>query len=103
MRKCSITKMTKYLNLSGKSGVTRYEIGSNYIIVEFVDKVSHYDRIYLYTNAATGTDHIDEMRRLALLGRGLHGYINTHLKGKLSHFKAKCKDDTMLSDLRKQI
>lgn len=67
--------MEHYKNLSGKSGVSAYEIGSDYIKVIFKDGGS-----YLYNNVATGTRNIEEMKKLAGIGRGLNTYINGHVR-----------------------
>ena len=67
--------MERYKNLSGISGVAAYEIGSDYIKVNFKDGGS-----YLYNNAKTGIRNIEEMKKLAGVGRGLNTYINGHVK-----------------------
>ena len=67
--------MTEYQNLSGESGISAYEIGEDYIRVEFRD-----EDVYLYTNNSAGAEHIAEMKRLAELGRGLNTYISQNVK-----------------------
>ena len=69
--------MTEYKNLSGESGILAYEIGDDFIRVQFQDK-----EVYVYTNESTGQEHIDEMKRLAEKGRGLNTYINQHVRKK---------------------
>ena len=68
--------MTKYKNLSGESGIIAYEIGSDFIRIQFADK-----EIYLYTENSTGAAHIAKMKELAEKGRGLNTYINQHVRG----------------------
>ena len=68
--------MQAYKDFNGNSGIKAYEINKGSIIVEFKTGGS-----YLYTHESAGADHINEMHRLAQLGKGLNTYINqnTHL------------------------
>lgn len=67
--------MQRYLNLNGDSGVTHYEIGSDYILVKF-----HGDKPpYRYSCARAGKKHVDRMKTLALAGRGLGTYISQNV------------------------
>ena len=68
--------MTNYNNLSGESGIIAYEIGSDFIRIQFADH-----GIYLYTEASTGAEHIAKMKEMAIKGRGLNTYINQHVRG----------------------
>ena len=67
--------MEKYKNLSGNSGVTAYENGPSSIIVQFKDNSK-----YLYNYTKPGSQHTENMKNLAVAGRGLNTYINTHVK-----------------------
>ena len=67
--------MDRYRNLSGSSNVFAYEIGDDRITVQFNDRST-----YLYTNAKTGIRNIEQMKRLAVQGRGLNSFINTQVK-----------------------
>lgn len=67
--------MTPYKNLHGNSGVTGYEIGDDYIKVQF-----DYDAVYLYTIKSTGKKHIAKMKQLAREGNGLSTYISQYVK-----------------------
>lgn len=67
--------MDRYKNLSGDSGVQAYEIGHDSITVEFNDGA-----VYLYTNGSAGAQNIEEMKRLAIAGRGLNGFINKYVR-----------------------
>jgi len=69
--------MRRYGNLSGTSGVTAYEIGSDFITVEFRDGST-----YSYTNSITGLSNIEIMKRLAAKGSGLSTFISRHVKDK---------------------
>lgn len=67
--------MQQYKNLGGDSGVLAYEIGSDYIKVEFKDGA-----VYFYSYASAGGQNIEEMKRLAIKGEGLNSFINTHVR-----------------------
>ncbi len=67
--------MERYLNLGGNSGVEAYEIGEDYIRVQFAD-----GSVYLYTYASAGREHIERMKELARRGQGLNGYINRYVR-----------------------
>ena len=55
----------------GDSGVTRYAIGPDYIVVEFK---SH--EAYRYDYSIPGRSHVEAMKRLAEAGKGLTTFIN---------------------------
>ena len=63
----------RYLNRSGNSGVTAYEIGEDYIWVEFVGGAR-----YLYTRCGVGSNRLAAMQELALDGQGLSSFIGRH-------------------------
>jgi len=67
--------MTNYLNLNGNSSVSMYEIGQDFIKVEFTD-----GSIYLYTYVSAGQYNIEEMKRLAKQGWGLNSFIIQNVK-----------------------
>lgn len=62
-------------NRSENSGVSGFEITNNGIILEFKD-----GRTYLYDNSKPGTDHVENMKTLALSGRGLTSYVNQNVR-----------------------
>ena len=66
--------MQPYRNVTGDSGITAFESGPDFIRVEFRD-----GKIYLYTYASTGTEHVEQMKRLAVAGKGLCTFINQHV------------------------
>jgi hypothetical protein len=66
--------MQPYPNLSNGSGVSAYEIGADYIIVQF-----HRGRPYRYSYASAGEHHVERMKELAASGRGLSTYISQHV------------------------
>jgi len=65
--------MRPYLNLSGNSGVREYEPGPDFIRVQF-----HSGDLYLYTYESAGRDNVEEMKRLAVAGKGLSTFISQH-------------------------
>lgn len=67
--------MDAYANLNNNSGVVAYQIGSDYIIVEF--KSGQYT-LYKYTYASASSTAIETMKGLAQQGRGLNSYISTN-------------------------
>ncbi|MGG7037040.1 MAG: hypothetical protein ACI7YS_17880 [Flavobacterium sp.] len=69
--------MERYRNSGGVSGVSAYEIGSDYIIVKF----SGTARTYTYSyGGRAGRNHVENMKKLAQNGSGLNAYINNHVK-----------------------
>ena len=68
--------MERYRNASGNSGVTAYEIGPDYIRVQF----SNTPATYTYSYQRAGSIHVENMKDLARSGSGLGTYINRHTK-----------------------
>lgn len=66
--------MQPYQNLSGESGVRAYEIGDDFIRVEFENGT------YLYTYESAGEENIETMKQLAEEGRGLNRFVNRVVK-----------------------
>lgn len=64
--------MQPYRNLSGKSGVAAFEIGDDFVKVLFRDN----PRIYLYSTPPIAAAKIEQMKGLALVGRGLATFIS---------------------------
>jgi hypothetical protein len=67
--------MERYKNLSGKSGILAYELGDDYIKIEFEDGAT-----YLYTYTSTGKENVEAMKALAVQGEGLTTYINQYIR-----------------------
>jgi hypothetical protein len=68
--------MERYRNLSGNSGVIAYNIGPDYIQVQF----SSSSRIYTYSYRKAGSVHVENMKQFARNGSGLNSYINRYAK-----------------------
>lgn len=67
--------MEPYQNLNGNSGVAAYEIGEDYIRVQFTS-----GSVYVYTYDSAGADNIEQMKQLARKGQGLNTFINTNVR-----------------------
>lgn len=61
-----------YKGLNGNSGILRYATGADFIMVAFKGSRD----TYVYHNEIVGKEYIDEMKRLALKGKGLSTYIS---------------------------
>lgn len=67
--------MEAYGNLGGNSNVTAYEIGNDWIKVQFRDGA-----IYTYTYQSAGQVNIEQMKKLAAAGRGLNSFISSDVR-----------------------
>ncbi|MCE3294904.1 MAG: hypothetical protein K0R65_618 [Crocinitomicaceae bacterium] len=67
--------MEKYRNLSGESGVTAFETGSDYIRVKFSGSF----KVYRYSYHKAGKRHVEKMKTLAIAGKGLSTYISRYV------------------------
>lgn len=73
----NFNSLERYGNRGGDSGVSAYEIGSDYIKVLFKGN----SKIYTYSyGGKAGQHHVDTMKRLAISGSGLNSYINSNVK-----------------------
>lgn len=68
--------MQHYLDLNHDSGVASYELGNQFIRVQFKKK----SKIYTYSYASAGYQHIENMQQLAPYDDGLNTYINQNVK-----------------------
>lgn len=64
--------MKPYKNLSGKSGVVAYAIGSDFVDVKFRGS----DEVYRYSERSAGKENVDTMKLYAVNGRGLSTFIS---------------------------
>lgn len=65
--------MQRYRNFSGTSGVKAFEIGPDFIRIQYAR-----GRTYTYTYELAGHENVEEMKRLALKGSHLNAFINRH-------------------------
>jgi hypothetical protein len=66
--------METYANRSGNSGVSAYQIGTNYILVQFTSGA-----LYEYTYSSAGSGNIETMKSYALAGSGLCSFIKRYV------------------------
>jgi hypothetical protein len=69
--------MNPYGKFNSRSGIVAYEIQREGIVVEF-----QHGGKYLYDYDTTGREHVEEMKVLALEGRGLATYINKNVRSR---------------------
>ena len=67
--------MQIYDNLGGNSGIVAFSIGPDYILVQFKK-----GNPYCYSYSSAGREKVENMKRLALQGHGLHSYIMRYAK-----------------------
>jgi hypothetical protein len=67
--------MEPYKNLGGDSAVVAYEMGNDFIKVQFRD-----GWIYTYNDESAGHNNIEHMKTLASAGSGLNGFISSVVK-----------------------
>jgi len=72
--------MIDYKNLSGKSNVSRYQIGQDFVIVEFRTSNKDGSTTYKYSYKSAGQFNIEQMKILATHGAGLNSFINTAVR-----------------------
>lgn len=68
--------MVKYRNSGGKSGVDSYEIGKDYITIKFIRT----SKTYTYSYRRAGKSNVEEMKILAINGKGLNSFINEYVR-----------------------
>lgn len=68
--------MQHYKNLGGNSNVKAFEIGGDYVDVEFYGG----SRVYRYSYKSAGIDKVEQMKKLAIGGKGLNSYIMRRAK-----------------------
>jgi hypothetical protein len=64
-----------YENRSRTSPIVAYDFGENSITVKFID-----GSVYLYTNETAGDANVEQMKKYAVIGHGLNGFITRFLK-----------------------
>jgi hypothetical protein len=65
----------RYENRDGDSGVASYEIGPDFIRVQFRGGST-----YVYSYARPGAQHVERMKELARAGLGLSTYISQNVR-----------------------
>ena len=67
--------MERYTDIDRDSGVVAYEIGDDFVRVQF-----HDGAVYLYTYDSAGSRNIEQMKLLAARGDSLNAFINNNVK-----------------------
>jgi hypothetical protein len=67
-------KPQRYQNLQGDSGITYFASGPDWIAVQFKGPV-----VYVYDGTRPGKTHVEQMKALAIAGRGLGTYISQNV------------------------
>ena len=67
--------MQLYKNLGGNSNILSYDIGDNFIEVQFKN-----GNKYKYSYRSAGIDKVEKMKVLAVSGQGLNSYIMREAK-----------------------
>ncbi|PKG37028.1 hypothetical protein [Psychromonas sp. Urea-02u-13] len=70
--------MQKYADINNDSGVDSFEIHATSITVWFDGA----PKSYTYSYGIAGSQHVEEMKKRALVGDGLNAYINMNVKFK---------------------
>ena len=68
--------MEIYGNLHRDSGVEKYLIAPTSIKIKFINN----NKIYVYNYTKPGKNHVHQMKKLALAGRGLATYVSKNIK-----------------------
>lgn len=68
--------MKPYANTDGDSGIAAYEIGLTWIDVKFKNTA----KVYRYSHASAGQEHVENMKKLVERGNGLNAYINRYVR-----------------------
>lgn len=66
--------MIPYQNKNNTSGIAAYEMGPDYIRIEFTTGA-----VYEYDHAHTGAAQIEHLKYLAEQGKGLNSYLNRNV------------------------
>ncbi len=67
--------MAKYRDIDRDSGVSAYEIETDYIDVAFKGGAT-----YRYSRRSVGADNLEAMKKLAQAGEGLNSFIQRRVK-----------------------
>lgn len=67
--------MEPYRNVEGNSDVTAYQVGPDYITLQFSDGST-----YRYTYISAGQENVERMKSLAQAGQGLDTFINAAIR-----------------------
>ena len=69
-----------YKSVKPNSGIVRYALGDDFILIVFKGS----DSAYIYNYQVTGTSEVEEMKGLAIRGEGLSSFISKHVHDKFA-------------------
>jgi hypothetical protein len=87
--------MQNYSNQTGQSDITHFKIENDKIFIKF----KKWNEPIIYTYDSEGKEHIENLKALAMSGRGLSRYIQKYFKNQLSDTDYKRKKKSLLSKL----
>jgi hypothetical protein len=67
--------MARYENRGGDSPIVSYEFGEDSIKLGLID-----GSFYLYNYHSAGSANIEQMKKYAIIGHGLHGFIKRFVR-----------------------
>ncbi len=76
-------RMHPYHSSADPSGVRRFALGDNFILVEFTN-----GSLYRYDATEPGPAIVEHMKQLALAGQGLSTFISQHVR---EHYAARVR------------
>jgi hypothetical protein len=86
--------MKRYSNKKGNSGIVNYELGKQWIVIGFRDT----NDFYLYDYQNPGQSKVEEMKKLAVAGKGLATFINQFVR---NNYAVKIPSNDLNSFLKK--
>lgn len=87
--------MQTYSNQTGQSEITHFKIEEDKIFI----KLKKWEAPIVYTNESEGTEHVENLKALALSGRGLSRYLQRYFKNQMNNSEYKMKKKSLLSKL----
>lgn len=67
--------MQMYANLSGQSNISHFQIEDDNVVVVFKGRSKDGCNTYKYSYMSAGRGNVEQMKSLALSGRGLNSFI----------------------------
>ncbi len=87
--------MQNYSNQTGQSDITHFKIEDDKIIIKF----KKWDAPIVYTNESEGTEHVENLKVLALSGKGLSRYLQRYFKNQMDNSEYKMMKKSLLYKL----
>lgn len=87
--------MQRYYNHTGKSDITHFKIEKNKIFITFENITEPLEFSY----ESDGVEHVEQLKQLALSGKGLSRYVQKCLKIKAQNLDSNIKKKSILSKI----